>query len=315
MPLLPDLVTSSYAAQGLAPAALNAAQQAFIPSAITAASNQIRRWCMGNNFTQQTYAGEIYPVALDGYIRLAQIPVNQILSVQSDPTTALTVTNSSPSVQQATIAFSLTGDLETGQTVTGFTLSWVSNGTPQTAPIVFVANQQVSDVAALINAVGSGWGASVNQSLGSWPVTELDGGLVGQGADDSLEAAEFKVWARYRKARPHPDDGMKSGIIWVGQEHSGISDRWGPYPADWADTATNPGVVKISYNAGYAVIPPIVQLACVEIVKIMLQRLKINPYLASETAGEYSYDLAWQALLALPPYILTELSQYRILNA
>ena len=56
-------------------------------------------------------------------------------------------------------------------------------------------------------------------------------------------------------------------------------------------------------------------IACVEAVKAALHRLQMNPYLASEHAGNYGYSLMTQALRALPDYVLEELATYRLHNA
>ncbi len=315
---LPDLITAGYASAGLAAAQLSAAQIAFQPYAISAASNEIRRWCMDRDFTQGTYT-EIYPVALDGYIRLNQIPVNQILRVQCQPQTACSIVNTDPSVQYAQALFAYTGDVATGQTVTGLMLNWTSNGTPSTTTILFTTGMTINALAVLVNAVGSGWSASPDSILGAWPVTQIFTGWIGEGAttQSSPGTCELLVFSQdLVNARFHPDDGQKTGLVWVGQRYPGLGPSWG-LDWSWWDNASSggTGVVQVTYNAGFAAIPDIVQLACVEGVKVILQRMKINPYLESESAGEYAYKLAFNMMQALPTYVIQELSSYRLINA
>lgn len=309
---LPDLITLNYALSALAIAPLTAAQTAFVPTAITAASNAIRRWCNDNPFTQQTLVEDL-PVALNGYVRTSQVPVNQILRCQAAPEIALSIVNGL--AQSAQVIFTTTGDVDSGQTITGIKLNWTTNGIPATQSITYSLNETISSLAAAINAVGSGWSATVDTGYEQWAVTELFGGLTGQGA--ALGAiANFNVYSQDLSGTTfHPDDGQRTGLIWVGQRPSQFAYRWGPFPL-YSDLESNDEtIIRLTYNAGYATIPAIVQLATVETVRVMLLRLRINPYVMSESAGERSYSLAWQALQALPAYVRQELSAYRIANA
>ena len=78
----PDLITLDYAEAALAGNRLTDSQRDFLPYAISAASKWWRRWCRDRDFNQQTYI-DYYPVMNDGYCRLAQVPINQVLRVQS----------------------------------------------------------------------------------------------------------------------------------------------------------------------------------------------------------------------------------------
>ena len=317
MAALPNLITDAYAAGALAAIPLSPAQQAFVPQAIAAASQAVRRFCMDRDFTQQTYTGVILPVALDGYVRLPQIPINQVLRVQCNPTQCVTITNSSTSVQFAQVLYAYTGDVAAGQVITGLTLNWTSNGTPSTQTLSFTADETISDLAAAITGVGSGWSADADSVLGAWPVTELYQGLIATGAGSgAVGQSVLYVFADdIAGAQFHPDDGQLTGLLFVGRQYPGIGWQWGPYPmqADWDNATYN--VVKVAYNAGFAAIPDIVQFACGELVRVMVQRMRINPYLEREQGGEYSYGLAVQMLRALPEYVLQELAAYRITNA
>ncbi len=311
----PDLVTGPYAAQLLASLALTPAQLEMIPTLITAASNAIRSWC-NRNFAQAVYI-EDCPVELNGTIRLKNPPINQITRVQAQPTPVLTVINPSTSVQAARCYFTVTGDVTGGQTITGLTLMSVSSGVSTTTPIAYTANETISGLAAAIGAV-SGWVAVADPVLGLWPVTELLEGLIAQGAALPDQGATFSVLGTdLTGVRFHPDDGQLTGIIWTGQQYSGFGPRWGPGWNEFDDISQNSGwgSVRVTYNGGFAKIPPQIQLGCVELVKLQLQRLKTDMLLITETAGQYSYTINPRLILALPPEVLGGISAYRIHNA
>ncbi len=307
----PDLISGPYAAQMLASLTLTPAQLEMIPTLITAASNAIRSWC-SRRFDQSVYT-EFCPVELNGTIRLKNPPINQITRVQTQPTEAMTVTNPSTSVQSARCYLTVTGDVEGGQTITGLTLISVSSGVATTTLIPFTANETIIGLAAAINAV-SGWLAVADPVLGLWPVTEMVEGLIAQGAGNQDQGATFNVLAvDLDNVRFHPDDGQRTGIIWTGQQYSGLGPRWGPGWQEYDDYGGwQGGGVKVTYNGGFAVIPPQIKLGCVELVKLQIQRLRTDILLISETAGQYSYTINPRLILSLPPEVLGGISAYRI---
>lgn len=311
----PDLVTGPYAAQLLASLVLTPAQLEMIPTLITASSNAIRSYC-NRRFDQGVYV-EDCPVELDGTIRLKNPPINQILRTQAQPTMALTVTNPSTSVQIARCYLTVTGDAVAGQTITGLTLVSVASGVQTTTPIVYSAGQTIASLATAINSVGGGWLAMADSVLGQWPVTEMIEGLIAQGGSQSDNGALFAVYAQdLSNVRFHPDDGQLTGIVWCGQQYSGLGPRWGP---GWAvfdsGGSSTMGRVKVTYNGAFAVVPPQIQLGCVELAKMQLLRLRTDLLLVSETAGQYSYTINPRLLLALPPEVLGGIAAYRITNA
>ncbi len=315
MATLPDLITLEYAELALAIFPLTPAQIAFLPNAIKAASAAIRRYCGSRDFTQLTYLKDF--CVIQGQIRLDQFPVNQIIRAQTQPVTAITVVNQSSSVQSAQCLFSYTGDLATGQTITGLTLNWVSNGTPATAPVLFTTNMTLNGLVTAVNAIGSGWSATA-PAYGAWPVTELTGGFIAQNATGGggTQLPIFSV--DMTGAFYFPDNGQQIGIVNVGQQFPAtIGPSWGPDWPIWDYPQQGAGIVRVTYNAGFAVIPADLQEATVEAVKAILVRLLIDPYLQSETAAHYMYSNAYYIWLwrALPLWVRDILSLYRIHNA
>lgn len=286
-----------------------------LPRLISSATQAIRRFCMDRDFVRRTYT-DVFPVALNGYIRLPQIPVNQVLRVQSQLNPALTITNSTAQFAQA--IFSFTGDVGAGTTITGIKLNRTFNGTPSTTTIQFTTNETISTLASAITAVGQGWSAHAETNYGLWPVTELYGGMTGTGVGSNATAETvFQVFSQdVSNAQFHPDDGSKTGLLWVCETSRGLGPTWGPDPIDYDYGAYgSPNMVKVTYDAGFSTIPSVVVFACVETVKAMLHRLQLNPYLLSERAGEVSQSWAIQTLRGLPQYVIEELSQYRLHNA
>jgi hypothetical protein len=317
-PSPPDLITYDYAEAALVGMRLTDAQRDFLPYAIAAASKRWRRWCMDRDFNQQTYV-DYLPVALNGYCRLPQIPVNQIIRVQSQLDTAITISNTSSSVQTSQALAAYTGDVESGQVITGLTLNWQSNGTASTQTILYssLSLPTIANLAAAISAVGSGWQGSAESIYGQWPVTELYNSFVGIGTSQNATGETIlQVFSEdIANAQFHPDSGNKTGMLWVGETSRGVGPTWGPDPVDYDYGAYgSPNIVKITYNAGFTIIPSIVQFATAELVRIMILGLKINPYIGSYRAGEVSYGLANEAMKSIPGAILQEMSSYRIFN-
>lgn len=317
-----DLITGAYAAQMLMRLSLDSSQLEMIPTLITSASTAVRRWCNDRDFTQQTYTKE-FPVGQGSVVRLAQMPVNQVFRVQAVPQVSLTISNTSTSVQTAQAYFAVTGDYTAGQTVTGITLNWTSNGTLTTTTVTYTANETISALATAINAVGSGWSALVttgatSQGYGSWPVTELTGGYQGQGCLQGQGAQFYCYSTDLSDYHFLADDGRATGMLCCSYSGGSVnSPRWGPDWAAWSDGGFDnqlEGRVKVTYNAGFAIIPGPVQLATAELVIAGLQRLGTDFTLKSEKAKDYSYELA-PMIKGMPAHVQEGLSQYRIANA
>lgn len=315
----PDLITLDYAEAALAGNRLTDSQRDFLPYAISAASKWWRRWCRDRDFNQQTYI-DYYPVMNDGYCRLAQVPVNQVLRVQSQLDTAITISNTSSSVQTSQVIATYTGDLETGQVITGISLNSQSNGVTTSIPILYssLSPPTIGSLATAISSAGSGWTASAGSTYSNWPVTELYNILVGIGTSQNATGETiFQVFSEdISNAQFHPDDGKRTGMLWVGETSRGVGPTWGPDPIDYDyGSYGSPNIVKVTYNAGFATIPSIVQFATAELVRVMIMGLKVNPYIGNYRVGEVGFALAGEAMKSIPPTILQEMVMYRIANA
>jgi hypothetical protein len=311
----PDLVSIPAAARLLAQLGLGEPQWESIPTLITASSDAIRSWC-NRRFDQGTVIEEV-PIEYDGTIRLARPPINSIRRIQCRPQVALTVANATASA--AWIDLATTGDVASGQTITGMILNWEAGGITSTQTIAYANNETITALAAAINAVGSGWTATADGVLGAWPVAEIMDGLASKGAGPlDARGAEFHVYSQnVSNARFVADDGQRTGMVWVGWRWGyGDAGRWGPGGESiFGDAGTHDNRVKVTYDGGFAVVPGEVQLATVELAKAQLARLRSDLTLRSETAADYSYEINEEQVKALPTHVLQGLSRHRLTNA
>ncbi len=318
----PDLITYDYCEAALSEVALTDGQRDFIPYLISAASEAVRRYCFNRYFDWRNNIVEVYPISLDGYVRLYQVPVSQVLRIQANPQLALTIVNNSPSIQFAQAYFAYTGQAGTGgvnpQVATGIVLNWTSSGVLNTQTIAYTGGMIISNLATLINGIGAGWNASTDAVLGLWPVTELDGGYVSQGCALSATpdtGAQFNVLLDITCGQLTPN-GQRTGFLWVGNQYSNsTAARWGPggdelfgYPANNASQSR----AKITYAAGYTTIPPDVQYWTAQLVKWKTEVAKQEFLLMQEKAADYSYVLADQMVHAMPATVREGLAQWRL---
>ncbi len=302
-PAPPDLITGNYCFQMLSGFILSVAQQEQVPALITSASALLRLKCNERYFDLRTLT-EDYEVTLDGYLRLRQEPVQIVLRVQGQPNLALTVSNSAAQTAQA--YFSFTGyDGGYGvnaKTATGIVLVQATNGVPASpVTLLFATYPTITLLANAIIAVGAGWKASITSPYGGWASTELTGGFVGQGCAPSAvptSGALFNVLADLDGCKRRPNSPM----LWVGTQYTNSdAQRWGPGGDQFFDdNSITQGVVRVTYQAGFSVIPADVQNATAQLVKYMLELLKQELLLKSESAGEYKYELSPEMVSAMP---------------
>ncbi len=318
-PAPPDLATYDFIEAYLSEVALTDAQRDFIPYMATAASQAIRLVCNDRYFDIRNLT-ETYDIALDGTVRLYQVPVLQITRVQGQPSLALTVQNTSTAVQVAQAYFAFTGSPGgygvNAQTATGLTLVSVSSGVATTTTVSYTANMTVSALTTLINAVGGGWVATTNTTYGPWPVTELTGGFVGQGCAIGAvpgDGATFNVLLDLTDARL---DNPNRGFLWVGQQWgNSTAQRWGPGGYELfgqSGAQCQLGQAKVTYQAGFSTIPLEIQVQCAELVKWRLMLAKQELLLMSEKAADYSYELAMQMVGSMPVNVRQALAPWKL---
>lgn len=317
-PSPPDLITYDYCESQLTDANLTDAQRDNLPYLVSAASQAVRIFCKDRYFDLRTIS-EKYDIELDGTVRLYQVPVLIITRVQGPQQLALTITNSSTSVQTAQAYFAFTGTpggyATNAQTATGIVLSWVSSGVASTTTVSFTANQTISSLASAIATVGSGWTASTNTTYGAWPVTELDGGYVGQGCALGAipgDGAQFNILADLTDTQL---DNPHRGFLWVGRQYGNSNAaRWGPGGDEMFGSSycNQLGQVKVTYQAGFSVIPAEVQYFTAQLVKWYRDLARQELFLLEEKAGDYSYKISEKMLRGMPDAIREGLSPWML---
>lgn len=305
-----DLITIPFARAALSDYTLTSTQIEFLPNTITAASNAVSRWCGDRDFIQQNYIEE-YDINLDGTVMLNQ-PPNWVSRIQASPSRVLTIQNVSPSVQNAYVSANYTGDVATVLTLVGLNLNWISNGVLTVTPINFTTNQTIGSLVTAVGAVGNGWTAIADSGYSAWPVTELlglqtpGGAIQGSGATYDIYTEELGNNAQL--------DPMSTGLLRVGRQYKGVGPKWGPDWQEFESSNLNVGRVKVTYNAGFAIVPLIVQKCVANVAKNLLAVLSLDPTLASEQAEQYAY-VARDAVELLPIQDRQALAFYRIHHA
>jgi hypothetical protein len=316
-PSPPDLITYDYALSQLAILNLTDGQQDTIPRLVSAASNAIRTHCQDRYFDLRTGLVDWLDVPLDGYVRLYQVPVQQVTRVQGQPQLALTVANTSGNVQTAQTYFTFTGQVggygANAWTSTGLYLNWVSNGTPANATLLWSTYPTIGQLAAAVNAVGSGWMANISSPDPAWLCSELTGGMSAQGCtsgDWPYEGACFSVLADTQGRLDNP----RTGLVWVGRQYENADAmRWGPGGREMFSESplyNQLGKVKITYTAGFPIIPADVQFQTAQLVKWYLEMGKQELLLSSEKADEYEYKLAEEMVHKMPRPVVEALGRW-----
>ena len=308
-----NLASAFYVGKALTEINLSPGQWEYLPDTIAVASSLFRIYCR-RQFTQGVYI-ETVPVEKDGTIRLREIPVNQIARIQCQPRQALSIRNGSAA--QSWVSSAQVGDVYSGITINGIQLNWQNNGVLNTQVITFAANETIASLATAIGAV-SGWSASASSVFGPLPVTELvDLEMAkGSGPNDQPEcAAIYRVYSQVTTtSSPLADNGYRTGIIGVGQQYSGVGPRWGPGWEEDSDRLTL-GRVRVTYNGGFATVPHVVQEAIAEIVKANFERLATDAFLKSETARNYSYQIAEELIGNMPKAARQTAESFKVRNA
>lgn len=282
--MLPDLITTSRAAQNPALATLNGVNASYLASLMTAASAAIRSACR-RDFSQASYteyhSGGIY---LREPIRLRQFPVLEITRVASRPQPALRVQNAdSTGNQRATV--------ET--TAAALRLFRVASATPVTNDLPFATYPTLGQLAAAVSALGAGWSAQVLGGFSLWPAADLK---PLQGAATALFGG-YELELYTEQVQPFlswpPGDACDAA---PGPSGWRLDDETGELFARFPRGRLN---VRVDYAAGFADIPQPVQEACVQLVLDLYNAGLVNTTLKKATLGGGSFELKDQTSTAV----------------
>jgi hypothetical protein len=300
-----DLITGTFALQALGAGGVSLSdyQQQILPVLITAASREIARFC-ARVFALTTY-DEIVSIVggrqergEPATARLSGFPVASVSRCNTGRSTVLSIANTDRSTNQfATAAFATTGDVEyLDLVVTGLVLSRTAGGVTTPATLSYSDYATVAALAAAINALGGGWSATVasgTPSPGLYAPAELVGAREpknafspGVGLDVfTTPASGYDIDRPAGIMRCYGDPGGWAGVL--GDPSFGSSaDGFGGYGGG---PARGDAQYRVTYQAGFAVIPESIQLVCAEVVQLMFGRLATDSALKSETADRYSW--------------------------
>lgn len=286
---------------------------AALPLALRTATNMVRRFT-NRYFTRTDYTEFLAP-SLEGQICLKEIPVNEVYRVSHRLKTAITITASAASFQTAYVnfitkdgAYSMPSNLE----FIGINLVSAASGVSQTTPLYFSSMTTINDLVTAVNAV-SGWTATATTDYGLWPIGEIYGDAISQGALTN-RGVQLRVFSE-DVSTAHVD--RRTGMLSIGiSQYSGVGPSWGPAWSafDFQGLYFGDQTVRVNYNAGFTTVPEAIRSATIEIAKLVGDQLLVDFNLKSEDIGDYSYDLN-DTLLTIPYPIAQKLSLYRLHQA
>ena len=148
-----SLITRSRALSNLNNRATTSDENTTLDALIAAVSKAIENYCW-RSFAIASY-DELYPGNQRRELVVRNYPIASVERVAHDPAAVLRVTNTSASIQRATVKV----------TATGLELIRVASGVGTTNTILFSDQPTLSALASAITALGNGWSSTVVDSL------------------------------------------------------------------------------------------------------------------------------------------------------
>jgi hypothetical protein len=248
-----DLITLARAKYNIY-RATTSAEDTTLTELIKTCSSAIEKYCR-RQFDSQEF-DELYPGNGSDTLTLRHFPIVKVTRVAFDPTTVLTVKNTSTSTHQRATA---------RVTATGLELIRVSSGTVTTdTSITWAGNATLSAVASAVTALGNGWLGQVKGSYGSWRSADLrdfQGHLHALNVEAPLkihtqELSDYEI-----------DD--KRGWLLRGNQPA--------FPGDDGGWCGGRNSWRVIYTAGWSTVPEDVQEACAEWVATLFWQTKRDP--------------------------------------
>ncbi|MFO0876499.1 MAG: hypothetical protein U0840_03920 [Gemmataceae bacterium] len=288
-----DLITRARAYQALP---VSSGIDTLVDTLLSACSRAIQKYCR-----RAFYVRTIEELHHGGQpiLVLRDYPVQSIVWLRGNPTTVLTLSNTSASNQRATVSI----------TSTGLSLTRVASGVSTTdTSVTFASNATLSAVATAVNALGNGWSARVASDFGLWASADLyispdlGDGVQAQGALNAANNAQAAL-------KLHVDE--YSDYTWTsrGSIFREPDLRWD----DQRDGSFWPGganYYRVKYTAGFTTIPEDVQEACASWVSHCYHRTLHDPgHVGSFPSGGDAEN--WFPPLSPPPVVAGLLAPYR----
>jgi hypothetical protein len=272
-----NLITAARALYNLDNRTTTTAEDDTLDALIAAVSRSIENYCW-RTFSVTTH-DELYPGSGRRELVLRQYPAVSVERVACAPTPVLRVTNTSASVQRATVKV----------TATGLELIRAASGVSTTSTILFADQATLTALASAVTALANGWSASVVDAShalrASADLRALQGAFHAKDVDAELklhtsELSSYGIDAALGVLTREP------GTSWDGGLH-----HW-----------------RIVYQAGYSTAPDDVQEACAQWVAQLFWQTKRDPGLSSEAIPG---ALSRVALRGMPASVKLLLDPYR----
>jgi len=226
---MPDLITRARAKQAIPD--VPSADDTLIDVLVTAASDAIHEYC------RRIFPLASYDEVTDGRrgrLALKQFPIISVSRIAVADRAALLLSNASASINQRATA---------RLTSTGLVLVRVASGVTTTdSSILWIGNATLQAVANAVNALGSGWTATVPDGDALMASADLRPQGVAKPCIPS--AAEFFV---HNLEKPADRIDADAGFV------------YGVFPEGC-------GNVRVEYSAGYSTVPEVIQQACAMLV-------------------------------------------------
>ncbi len=245
-------------------AQLPAAGEADFPivaALVSAASRVIETHC--NRVFAQAVHDELHTVVgPTSYIWVNNPPITAVAAVRCGELPALYVQLNDPSnqVQLATV------DVTSSAVV----LRRTYNAASTTSTFSFAAYPTFGDLAVGINALGSGWVATLSNQFALWRTDDLSTNQAGRSARN-ITCPLLVYWnflSGFRVNKPLGEVIVPGGPVRGEQMY------------------------RVTYTGGFADVPEEVQQACAELVHLAFATRTANPLMQSETLDKYSYTRA-----------------------
>jgi hypothetical protein len=272
---MPDLITRERALRNLATLASPTNEELLaIDTMIRTASQAIERYCR-RSFAAQLY-DELYCGTESERFLLRNFPILSIERISCNPTTVLTVSNTSSANQRATAK--VTRD--------GLDLARVASGVTTLNSLLFSTYTTLTLLKAAIDALASGWSSAIlSESFAELATADI---RPIQGAMNARnQPAEIRI--HLDEIGAYEMDEVR-GILSRNTSWLGGANFW-----------------RIIYTAGYETIPEDVQEACAQWTATLFWQTKRDPGLAQEAiVGAESRS----PYSSIPPAILELLRPY-----
>jgi len=269
-----NLITRARAIKNLDDRATTADEDDTLDNLIAAVSAAVERFCR-REFHEQAF-DEVHNGRGGDELLLRHFPIVSVARVACQPTTVLTVSNTSAANQRATVRV----------TDTGLTLTRVASGVSSSdTSVTWAANVTLSAVKDAVNALGNGWSAAIadasHNDRASADLRALQGAFPAKDVHAELqlhteEVGDFAIDA---------ERGALKRSSWHGGR-----DYW-----------------RVLYTAGFDPVPEDVQEACAIWTATLFWQTKRDPGLTQEAiTGAVSRsptnDMPGQVRELLVPY-------------